>query len=224
VGKVVKLNPKRKKTVAAKPAGRKIGRDLFAVLIVGLSIGIGLAWMEIDASGAQKFIAGASAKVRELAAKLPVSEQAVDEEMEVSSIGKKPAAETVRKERTSGGYYPICGMSVATRKNCVIDGDTFYYGGTTIRVSDIDAPETHPPRCAYEADLGDRATVRLSQLLSAGPFQLVRQNRDTDKYGRQLRIVIRDGRSLGKIMVGEGLVRPWTGKRRPWCDGENAAG
>lgn len=111
--------------------------------------------------------------------------------------------------------YPLC--SSAIRRNCVVDGDTFYTAREKIRIADIDAPETHPPRCALEADLGDRATTRLSQLLSAGSFELVRSGRDEDRHGRKLRIVIRNGRSIGDMLVAEGLARTWEGKRRPWC-------
>lgn len=103
--------------------------------------------------------------------------------------------------------------------NCVVDGDTFWIGGKKVRIADIDAPETHPPRCAEEADLGERATLRLQALLNAGPVTLAAADRDTDRYGRLLRIVERDGRSLGDQLVSEGLARRWTGRRRPWCAG-----
>ncbi|MDB5550558.1 MAG: hypothetical protein JWL86_542 [Rhizobium sp.] len=106
----------------------------------------------------------------------------------------------------------------------MVDGDTFHYRGTVIRISDIDAPETHPSRCTYEARLGERATIRLSELLSGGRLTMVRENRDLDKYGRKLRVVIRDGRSIGKRLVSEGLARPWTGKRRPWCGNKDSFG
>jgi micrococcal nuclease len=115
--------------------------------------------------------------------------------------------------------YPLCSSSI--RRHCVVDGDTFYTANDKIRIADIDAPETHPPRCAEEADLGDRATNRLSQLLSKGSFELVSAGRDEDRYGRKLRIVMRNGRSIGDMLVGEGLARTWTGRRQPWC-GENA--
>jgi endonuclease YncB( thermonuclease family) len=101
--------------------------------------------------------------------------------------------------------------------NCVVDGDTFWYHDTRIRIADIDAPETHPPRCAYEAELGRRATLRLQELLNQGPFTLEAIDRDHDQYGRQLRIVTRYGASLGGQLVTEGLARHWTGSRRPWC-------
>jgi micrococcal nuclease len=62
-----------------------------------------------------------------------------------------------------------------------------------------------------------RATQRLRALLAAGPFELVRLGRDEDRYGRKLRLVIRDGQSLGDQLVSEGLARTWSGRREPWC-------
>jgi micrococcal nuclease len=101
--------------------------------------------------------------------------------------------------------------------NCVVDGDTFWIDGERIRIADIDTPETHPPRCAEEARLGEAATQRLRALLNQGPVTLEIADRDTDRYGRKLRIVTRGGRSLGDQLVAEGLARPWTGRRQPWC-------
>jgi endonuclease YncB( thermonuclease family) len=58
----------------------------------------------------------------------------------------------------------------------------------------------------------------LLELLNAGPIQLVAiGDRDRDRYGRLLRVVLRDGRSLGDILIVEGLARRWNGARRPWC-------
>lgn len=101
--------------------------------------------------------------------------------------------------------------------NCVVDGDTLYYKGTKIRVADIDTPETHPPRCAEEARLGNAATQRLHQLINAGPFSLQNIDRDEDGYGRKLRVVTRSGQSIGSVLVDEGLARWYSGGRRPWC-------
>jgi len=101
--------------------------------------------------------------------------------------------------------------------NCVVDGDTFWMDGERIRVADIDAPETHPSRCTTEADLGQRATRRLQELLNDGPVELQAIDRDSDQYGRKLRIVTRNGESLGLRLVAEGLARNWTGSRQPWC-------
>ena len=89
--------------------------------------------------------------------------------------------------------------------------------GDKIRVMDIDAPETHPPRCPSESELGNRATKRLQELLNAGPFQMETGGDDTDQYGRKLRVVTRDGESIGGMLVDEGLAREWSGSRQPWC-------
>ena len=104
-------------------------------------------------------------------------------------------------------------------RDCVIDGDTFRFAGATYRVADIDTPETHPARCAGEAALGVAATGRLREWLSDGAFSLESAGRDADRYGRRLRIVTRDGTSVGSLLVAEGLARPWEGERRPWCRG-----
>ena len=69
------------------------------------------------------------------------------------------------------GHFALC--SRWNQQRCVIDGDTIRYNGLTIRFEDIDAPETHEPRCASELALGERATNRLIELINAGPFEVV---------------------------------------------------
>jgi endonuclease YncB( thermonuclease family) len=101
--------------------------------------------------------------------------------------------------------------------NCVVDGDTIWIEGQNVRIADIDAPETHEPSCAEERVLGDRATVRLQQLLNSGGVTLAKIDRDMDVYGRKLRIVEVKGASVGGILVDEGLARWYAGGRRPWC-------
>jgi endonuclease YncB( thermonuclease family) len=116
----------------------------------------------------------------------------------------------------AAGGFQLC--VVAGQQNCVIDGDTIRYGGMRIRLEDIDAPETHSPKCASEAALGRRATLRLLELMNAGPFQVIYTGgRDTDIYGRKLRVLQRNGRSLGGMLVAESLARYWDGARRSWC-------
>jgi len=130
------------------------------------------------------------------------------------SFARPPATEAVSISKT-----PRIGTcNYILRDNCVIDGDTFYFAGEKIRVADIDAPETGGAKCASEAELGARATSRLRALLNDGPFDLRGyQGRDLDRYGRKLRVVMRDGKSIGDILIAEGLARRWNGKRRPWC-------
>lgn len=111
--------------------------------------------------------------------------------------------------------FAKCG---AVRITCVVDGDTFWFEGRKIRVADIDTPEIGKPKCDSELELGLRATQRFIELLNAGPFEIRSVgSRDKDRYGRELRVVTRNGRSLGDQLVAEGLARTWSGRRQPWC-------
>ncbi|MCM2458858.1 thermonuclease family protein [Rhizobium sp. CG4] len=130
----------------------------------------------------------------------------------VKSVKSTPQGASQSRFRS----YTHCSGSVRT--HYVVDGDTLWHEGIKIRVADIDAPEVGSPKCSYEAALGAKATSRLLQLVNMGPFQMQSwQGRDQDKYGRKLRVLVRDGRTLGDILVSEGLARTWSGRREPWC-------
>lgn len=116
---------------------------------------------------------------------------------------------------TISASFSLCGGSA--RATCVVDGDTFWLDAVKYRISDIDTPEISEPRCPEELALGEAAKYRLLSLLNQGPFSLKAGLRDEDKYGRKLREVYRRGRSLGAVLVNEGLARKWTGQKLPWC-------
>ena len=116
---------------------------------------------------------------------------------------------------TAAALFALC--APGPRTTCVVDGDTFWLGGEKIRIADINAPETHPAGCPAEAARGEAASRRLVALLNAGQFTLEPWRRERDRYGRLLRVVTRQGRSLGAQLVGEGLAEPWRGRRSDWC-------
>ncbi len=104
------------------------------------------------------------------------------------------------------------------RYTCVVDGDTLWLKGAKIRLADIDTPEISRPKCQREAQLGQKATDRLIQLLNAGPLTMAAiDGPDEDRYGRKLRIFLRDGQSIGLQLVQEGLAHEWNGRRLTWC-------
>jgi micrococcal nuclease len=134
-----------------------------------------------------------------------------------SAAADRPDPVVLRPQPARGSSaFELClGRRV---ENCVVDGDTIWHGGVKIRLADIDTPEVFSPKCASEAALGEQATERLLELINAGPFEVVRSgDRDQDRYGRKLRILERHGRSLGDILIAEGLARPWDGARHSWC-------
>ncbi|MBX7532035.1 thermonuclease family protein [Qipengyuania sp. 1XM1-15A] len=181
-------------------------RDLSAPLVLGgaVALGIGAAflWSVIETDSA-----------------------ALATEAEpITLMGHGTAEEAAAAEATSDlfnsdpeqPYLQLCEDS--RRFNCVVDGDTLWLNGKKIRVADIDTPEVSSPQCDYEYDLGMRATYRFRDLLNEGPFSVEGiGDRDTDRFGRQLRVITRKGQSIGDMLVSEGLARTWTGRREPWC-------
>jgi micrococcal nuclease len=138
--------------------------------------------------------------------------------METAAAEAAPVklTETPLAARKTSKRFSLCSGPV--RVTCVVDGDTLWLDGTKIRIADIDTPEVSNPKCKSEKALGDRATRRLLQLVNQGPFEVQAwPDRDEDKHGRKLRVLVRGGRSLGDILVREGLARTWTGRRQPWC-------
>ncbi|MGX7896445.1 thermonuclease family protein [Tsuneonella sp. HG222] len=115
--------------------------------------------------------------------------------------------------------FKPCGAG--RRITCVVDGDTIWLRGEKIRLADINAPEVSKPGCAREAALGRRAALRLTALLNQEDFALAPitdgTGRERDFYGRALRVVMRDGESLGSALVSEGLAEGWRGRRSSWC-------
>lgn len=134
---------------------------------------------------------------------------AADSAAAQSLFGTESAASTATID------FAICGSG--PRVNCVVDGDTFWMGGQKIRILDIDTAELSPSRCAEEERLGQAAKHRLHELLNGGRVTLETSGRDRDRYGRLLRRTYVDGRSVGTVLIGEGLARPYGGGRRSWC-------
>jgi len=122
---------------------------------------------------------------------------------------------TASGQKAVTASFRLCHVGGGT--NCVVDGDTIWLEGQNIRIADIDAPETHEFGCPEEKARGDRATLRLQELVNSGPISLSSVDRDQDVYGRKLRLVYVNGKSVGDTLVGEGLARYYRGGKRSWC-------
>ena len=106
---------------------------------------------------------------------------------------------------------------------CVVDGDTFKLGDTSVRVVGIDTAEREA-ECAAEAVQAEASTEALQGWLNRGPFRMThRLDEPIDRYGRSLRTVYRlrpDGSEdrLADYMQREGGARGyWGGFRDGWC-------
>jgi micrococcal nuclease len=106
---------------------------------------------------------------------------------------------------------------------CVVDGDTFKLGDTSVRAVGIDTAEREAG-CPAEAVQAEASTKALQGWLNRGPFRMThRLDEPIDRYGRSLRTVYRlrpDGSEdrLADFMRREGGARGyWGGGRGDWC-------
>lgn len=120
-----------------------------------------------------------------------------------------------RPERISA-RFTRCGQGQSMA--CVVDGDTIRLGQRRVRLIGIDAPELAGAQCPAERALAERAADRLLALVNEGAFDLVGHRlSDRDGHGRDLRLLVRDGDSLGDILTDEGLARRYYGSKSSWC-------
>ncbi|MBD9638602.1 excalibur calcium-binding domain-containing protein [Ensifer sp. ENS07] len=116
----------------------------------------------------------------------------------------------------------VAATSVSAATVNLIDGDTVRINGRTIRIVEIDAPETYKPRCELERMLGYAAKQRLRQLLDAG--NITYEPAGTDRYNRTLAHVFAGGINVGSTLLAEGhalAYRPGADAKlerlRAWC-------
>ena len=98
---------------------------------------------------------------------------------------------------------------------CVWSGDSFFLRTQLIRLADIDAPQRYTQDCPAASALSWKSAARLRDLLNAGPFELGGDTQATD--GAQMRLVTRDGKSLGAELVADGLAKEKAAQAPDWC-------
>lgn len=131
----------------------------------------------------------------------PVEQAAVD----VGAL--KAVGEQTAVGRKPGAFY----FCTETLENCVVDGGTFWYGRRKIQIADIQAPKIKQAKCDNERKLGSLAKKRLWEILNAGDVQLANVS------GQDARVMVGQGRSIGDMLVSEGLARRQSGSQPGWC-------
>ena len=106
--------------------------------------------------------------------------------------------------------YPLCGNQ--TLRSCVVDGNTFWYGGEFMRLQAINPPAT---QVACTSSTADAARDRLMKLLNTGEIFVFRYG--TDQEGHTLSKVLVEGREVGQTLIAEGLAQPSTASTGAFC-------
>lgn len=124
--------------------------------------------------------------------------------------------------------------SFSTQQFTVTDGDTIRMAdGTPVRLLGFNTPEKFEPMCAREAELGNRASERLKQLVSSGTSTVTQvacacapgtQGTKRCNFGRSCGILRVDGKDVSQTLIAEGLAVSFPCGRtqcprlpRPWC-------
>lgn len=99
---------------------------------------------------------------------------------------------------------------------CVLSPSTYSWRGHVYHVSDIVTPGIFDTRCPAEAALAARGRRAFAAMLNGGGFEARPDAADNDPSAR---LLIRDGVSLGELMVTKGYAKPWTRDAVDWCQG-----
>lgn len=111
----------------------------------------------------------------------------------------------------------------------VIDGDTIKIIKNkpdlrdlpfSIRLLNIDTPETLKAKCSKEKELGNKAKKYVNNLINDPKNKITYKIEKWDKFGgRVLGYVFVNEKDLSQIMIDQGLARKYYGKKKSnWCN------
>lgn len=97
---------------------------------------------------------------------------------------------------------------------CVLGPDRYAYQGQVYHLSDISVPRLTEARCPAEAEQARKGRYVLLAMLNGGAFDARPDAADRDPSARML---VRDGVSIGELMILKDYARPWSAKPLDWC-------
>ncbi|CAM5449353.1 nuclease [Sphingobium scionense] len=97
---------------------------------------------------------------------------------------------------------------------CVLATDAYAYQGRRYHLADISAPRLEGASCPQEAALARAGRTALQGMMNGGSFEAHPDPADSDPAAR---ILVRDGVSLGQLLILKRYARPWSAKPINWC-------
>ncbi|WP_426277947.1 hypothetical protein [Sphingomonas sp. FW199] len=154
------------------------------------------------------------------------TEQRQDAAAAVATPRWDAAVERVAASEARGGIAPQQGAARGVSgfrrcssgvTQCVIDGAQFRWNNRIVELADAEVPNPRLPACQEEAIIGARSLARLASLLNDGPFVISPQSLGKGKRGAERHIVMRQGVSIGAVLIEEGLARRPGASVPRWC-------
>lgn len=97
---------------------------------------------------------------------------------------------------------------------CTLSSGSYAYRGRSYHLSDVSTPSLDDPRCPHEADLARQGRAALVSMMNGGAFETRPDSADADPSAR---ILLRDGVSIGQLLILKGYAKPWSNKPVDWC-------
>ncbi len=118
------------------------------------------------------------------------------------------------------------------KKLKAVDGDTVKCDGQNLRdmgsgapdISGYDTPEIWSNKCDFELELARKAKKRMAVLLKTPGLKIYDSGQvdDTEEHRPLVWIIMPDGRTVGDILMSEGLARIWLpDHKNDWCTGNS---
>lgn len=98
---------------------------------------------------------------------------------------------------------------------CILSAGSYAYQGRRYRIADISAPQLNDAACPLEAEQARRGRSALQAMMNGGRFDAYPDPSDSDPRAR---ILMRDGVSLGQLMILKHHARPWSSRPIDWCN------
>lgn len=126
-----------------------------------------------------------------------------------------PGGTGVAGPMTISERFSIC--DDMTGEACILSAGSYAYKGQRYRVADISVPGQTDAKCPAEAELAQQGRTALAAMMNGGAFDARPDPVDPDPSAR---LLVRDGVSLGQLMILKGHAQPWSPKPINWCAGE----
>lgn len=97
---------------------------------------------------------------------------------------------------------------------CVLTADSYAWRGHLYHLTGISVPSLTGARCAQEADLARRSRITLAAMMNGGRFDARPDPADSDLDAR---LLMRDGVSLGTLMILKGQAKEASAQPIDWC-------